>query len=109
MNRIAKGLLGTAFVILACVAAVANAQDKPGDYPRKPIRVVIGIAAGGGLDTVTRLGTQKLNDRWGQPVIVDNRPGGGSVIGTDIVAQAPPDGYTLLGASDTLILIGVFK
>jgi len=58
---------------------------------------------------MTRLGAQKLNDRWGQPVIVDNRPGGGTVLGMDLVAQAQPDGYTLLGASDTLMLNGVFK
>lgn len=109
MKRIAESFLGTALAVSAIVAVAAGAPEKPADYPRKPIRVVIGIAAGGGLDTVTRLGAQRLNERWGQSVIVDNRPGGGSVIGTDIVAQAQPDGYTLLGASDTLILAGVLK
>ncbi|HEY7744522.1 MAG TPA: tripartite tricarboxylate transporter substrate binding protein [Burkholderiales bacterium] len=97
------------FFFLACVAAAAWAQEKPGDYPRKPVRIVIGIAPGGGLDTMTRLGAQKLTERWGKSVIVDNRPGGGTVVGMDIVAHAPPDGYTLLGASDTLMLNGVFK
>lgn len=95
------------FFFLACAAAWA--QEKPGDYPRKPVRVVIGIAPGGGLDTMTRLGAQKLAERWGKSVIVDNRPGGGTVVGMDIVAHAPPDGYTLLGASDTLMLNGVLK
>jgi tripartite-type tricarboxylate transporter receptor subunit TctC len=87
----------------------ANAQEKPLDYPKKPIRVVIGIAAGGGLDAMTRLAAQKLTERFGQTVIIDNRPGGGTVLGMDIAAQAVPDGYTLLGASDTLMLNGVFK
>ena len=97
------------FFFLACTAATAWAQEKPGDFPRKPVRVVIGIAPGGGLDTMTRLGAQKLSERWGKSVIVDNRPGGGTVVGMDIVAHAPPDGYTLLGASDTLMLNGVLK
>ena len=88
---------------------MAHAQEKPGDYPKKPIRIVIGIAPGGGLDTMSRLGAQKLSERWGRSVIVDNRPGGGTVVGMDIVAQALPDGYTLLGASDTLMLNGVLK
>jgi tripartite-type tricarboxylate transporter receptor subunit TctC len=97
------------FFFLACVAIAAWAQEKPGDYPRKPVRIVIGIAPGGGLDTMTRLGAQKLSERWGRSVIVDNRPGGGTVVGMEIVAQALPDGYTLLGASDTLMLNGVLK
>ena len=102
-------MLRFALVALACVTAVAHAQEKPGDYPKKPIRIVIGIAAGGGLDTMTRLWAQKLSERWGKSVIVDNRPGGGTVIGMDLVAQALPDGYTLLGASETLMLNGVLK
>lgn len=95
---------------LTLVGAAAAAQERrPAGYPSKPIRVVIGIAAGGGLDAMTRLGAQKLAERWGQSVIVDNRPGGGTVLGMDLVAQAQPDGYTLLGASDTLMLNGVFR
>ena len=58
---------------------------------------------------MSRLGAQKMNERWGQSVIVDNRPGGGTVIGMDLVAQAPADGYTLLGASETFMLNGVFN
>ena len=97
------------FFFLVCVATASWAQEKPGDFPRKPVRIVIGIAPGGGLDTMTRLGAHKLSERWGKSVIVDNRPGGGTVVGMEIVAQAPPDGYTLLGASDTLMLNGVLK
>ena len=100
---------GVAAAVLACAAAYAAAQDKAGDYPRKPIRIVVGIAPAGGLDLMSRLGAQKMTERWNQTVIVDNRPGGGTVIGMDVVAHAVPDGYTLLGASETLMLNGVFK
>jgi len=94
---------------MVLVAAAAVAQERPPGYPAKPIRIVIGIAPGGGLDNMTRLGAQKLTERWGQSVIVDNRPGGGTMLAMDLVAQAVPDGYTLLGASETLMLNGVFK
>lgn len=90
-------------------ATCALAQERLPDYPKRPLRVVIGIAPGGALDTMSRLAAQRLQERLGQTVIVDNRPGGGTVLGMDIVAQAQPDGYTLLGASDTLMLNGVFK
>lgn len=100
---------GAILAVAACFAPPAVAQDPPPGYPAKPIRVVVGIAPGGGLDTMVRLGAQKLSERWGKVVVVDNRPGGGTVLAMDIVVQAPPDGYTLLGASDTLMLNGVFK
>jgi len=93
-------------IALALAAGAAAAQGGPA-YPAKPVRVVIGIAPGGGLDAVTRLGAQKLSERLGQSFIVDNRPGGGTLIGMEIAAKAAPDGYTLLGASDTLMLNGV--
>jgi len=109
MDRRSSGLLGIVLVVSACAAPPVQAQDKSPDYPSKPIRIVIGIAPGGGLDTMTRLGAQKLSERWGKAVVVDNRPGGGTILGMDIVAQAPPDGYTLLGGSDTLMLNGVLK
>jgi tripartite-type tricarboxylate transporter receptor subunit TctC len=96
-------------LVLAGLAAAAAAQEKGASYPRKPIRIVVGIAPAGGLDLMSRLGAQKMNERWNQSVIVDNRPGGGTVIGMDLVAHAPPDGYTLLGASETLMLNGVFN
>jgi len=97
-------LLPSAFCLLP-LSQPAMAQA----YPTKPVRIVVGIAPGGGLDTMSRLGAQKLSERWGKSVIVDNRPGGGTVVGMELVAQAPPDGYTLLGASDTLMMNGVLK
>ena len=73
---------------------VAHTQEKLPNYPIKPIRVVTGIAPGGGLDNMARLAGQKISERWGQSVIVDNRPGGGTVVAMDMVAHAAPDGYT---------------
>ena len=92
-----------------CIAIHVHARDKPAEYPNRPIRVVIGIAPGGGLDTMTRVAAQKLSERFGQTAVVDNRPGGGTVLGMDLVQQAAPDGYTLLCASETLMLNGVLK
>jgi len=80
---------------LMCVAALAAAQD----YPNRPIRLAVPQPAGGPTDIVSRLVAQKLSERLGQQVIVDNRPGAGSNIGTELVAKAPKDGYTLVVAT----------
>jgi len=77
---------------LLFVAATAQAQT----WPVKAVRLVVPFAAGGSTDIIGRTLGQKLNEMWGQPVVVDNRPGGSTVIGTDVVAKSPPDGYTLL-------------
>jgi tripartite-type tricarboxylate transporter receptor subunit TctC len=68
-------------------------------YPSRPVRIVVGFAAGGGVDIVARLIGQWLSERLGQPFIIDNRPGGGTNIGTEAVVRAPADGYTLLMVS----------
>jgi len=70
-------------------------------YPAKPIRLISPFAAGGGADTVARFFGQKLSGSLQQQVIVDNRPGAGSIIGTEAAAKAAPDGYTLLIVNDT--------
>src|SRR4026207_1163840 len=83
------------FRLLPCLllfAATAQAQT----YPNRAVRLVVPFAAGGSTDIVGRTVAQKLNETRGQPVLVDNRPGGSTVIGTDVVAKSPPDGYTLL-------------
>src|SRR5687768_2647418 len=98
-----------AFAGCMCAAIHAHAQSRAADYPARPIRVVIGIAPGGGLDTMTRVAAQRMSERLGQTAVVENRPGGGTVLATDIVQQAAPDGYTLLCASETLMLNGVLK
>ncbi len=81
---------------LSALMAVAGAALPPPAYPSKPIRLIVPFSAGGGSDMVARVIASKLTESWGQQVIVDNRPGGNTMIGTDIVAKSPPDGYTLL-------------
>jgi tripartite-type tricarboxylate transporter receptor subunit TctC len=87
-------LLGGA--ALAMTAAKAPAQ---GIYPNKQITIIVGFSAGGTTDIVARLLAEELRKAWGQPVVIENKPGAGGNIGADIVAKAKPDGYTLLMAS----------
>jgi len=82
-------------VILLCAATYATAQQ----YPAKPIRIVVPFPAGGIADLFARVIGQKFYEAWGQPVVVDNRPGAGGNIGAEIVAKSPADGYTLVMGS----------
>jgi tripartite-type tricarboxylate transporter receptor subunit TctC len=82
---------------LPALSRVAMAQA----YPSRPVRIVVGVAAGGTSDTLARLIGQWLSERLGQPFIIDNRPGGGTNIATEAVVRAPADGYTLLMVSAT--------
>ena len=82
-------MLGALCMVDACNVALAQ------EYPVKPIRTVVAYAPGGSTEIIARLFADKLKDRIGQPVIVDSRPGGGTRIGTEFVANAAPDGYTL--------------
>ena len=92
MKALAKSVSILAAVGLFGFTAPAHAQD----YPTKPIRLIVGFAAGGGNDIIARVFGQKLSDSLGQPVIVENKPGGGAIVATDYVAKSAPDGYTLL-------------
>ena len=86
-----------AFVLTAIAAPSLSAQD----YPSRPVKVIVPFSPGGAVDGPMRVIAQELSKRLGQQVIVENKPGAGATIGTDLVAKAPPDGYTLLLASQT--------
>src|SRR6476469_10418214 len=81
---------------LVLAAIVSLASPALADFPDKTIRIVVPYTPGGFNDTLGRIVAQKFTDDWGVSAVVENRPGGGTLIGTDAVAKAPPDGYTLL-------------
>jgi tripartite-type tricarboxylate transporter receptor subunit TctC len=91
MPKTASPLVLPFLLLLACCGANAAEQR----YPSKPIRFIIPTAPGGGSDLVARMLAQKYTAAWGQPVVIDHRPGAGMVIGIDLTAKAAPDGYTL--------------
>ena len=88
-------LIGVAGLILGATCGSSIAQD----YPARPIRIVVGFSAGSTTDILARTVGQKMNEAWGQPVLVDNRPSAGGVVASSAVATAAPDGYTLLVVS----------
>src|SRR5258708_8165164 len=84
---------------LLCVALLgllARAPARGEDYPARAITIVVSLAAGSGMDTITRLYTEKLSETFGKPVIVENKPGAATTLAATQVAAAPPDGYTLV-------------
>jgi tripartite-type tricarboxylate transporter receptor subunit TctC len=85
------------FAALSLASAMAQAQS----YPTRPVRIIVPFSAGGAADTPARMLAPKLSEALGQQVLIDNRPGAGSTIGTELVAKAAPDGYTLLLISNT--------
>jgi tripartite-type tricarboxylate transporter receptor subunit TctC len=87
-----RGRLHWSAVALACLACAAGAQN----YPVKPIRLIVPYAAGGSSDIIARLYGQRLSETLGQNFVVDDRPGAGGVVGTDILAKSPADGYSLI-------------
>ncbi len=94
---------GAVALLAGGLAVPAAAQG----YPSKTIRIVIAYPAGGGSDFTARPIAQKLTERWGQTVIVDSRPGGAAMIGTDIVAKSPPDGHTMLLSASSEVSMNV--
>ena len=95
MHRAASVFFAT--LALVCHAAIAA-------YPTKPIRMIVPYAPGGGSDIVARITGQRMTDTLGQPIIVDNRPGAAGMLGTEIAANAPADGYTLLLADSSFTI-----
>src|SRR6266536_2729310 len=82
---------------LAALCTTAFAQD----YPNRPVKIIVPFAAGGPADVYARFLAQRLQEALGQPFVVEDRPGGGSIVGSDAVAKSAPDGYTLLVMSNT--------
>ncbi|MEA2981356.1 MAG: hypothetical protein QOF09_3179 [Alphaproteobacteria bacterium] len=106
MNRrtLLAGLTGA-----AALAAVRDARAQAADdFPNRPIRIIVPQAAGSGVDLQARTLAQKMAELWGQPGIVENRPGANAIIGTDAVAKAAPDGYTLVYAPVSAVTTNAF-
>ena len=96
--------LSSSFVLLAALASSIAAAAPAPSYPSKPVRIVVPYAPGGSNDVVSRTITPKLAEMWKQPLVIDNRAGAGSMIGTELVVNAAPDGYTLLATSGALAI-----
>ena len=103
MDTFAARSCSALLILLTSVAGIAHAQTAP--YPSKSIRMIIALAPGGGVDTIGRFIGQRLSQTWGQPVIADNRPGAGGAIAAELLAKAPPDGYTMLTTSSGVTVI----
>ena len=93
------------FVLLALWVGPAAAQTDAQSFPSRPIRIVVPFPAGGPTDIDARIIAQKMSEDFRQPVIIENRPGGNTAIGAQVVAKAEPDGYTLLAAMDTTLVM----
>ncbi len=88
-------------ILLACFAAGAQAQG----WPAKPVRMVVAYPPGGGIDVMARQIAERLTSTWGQPVVVENKPGANTIVAADTVAKSPADGYTVLMSTDATFSI----
>ena len=100
MRRIPGALCAATFLIAAVFPSAGALAQSTGIYPQRPVRIVVPYPPGSGTDIVARLLGQRIGEHWGQPVVVENRPGAGAIVGVDTVAKAAPDGYTI-GIADT--------
>lgn len=98
-----RAVLFSTLVAAGVASPLVNAQGTPPNYPDKTVQLIVPYTPGGLTDALGRIIATKLSERWGKPVLVDNRPGGGSTIGTAHVAASPADGYTILEGSVGLV------
>ena len=96
-SGVAMRRLSVAALALLAVAGAQAQTSAP--YPQRPVRIIVNVSAGGGVDALARIAAQHYSALWGQPFVVDNRTGAGGSIGVELVAKAAPDGYTWLMAS----------
>jgi tripartite-type tricarboxylate transporter receptor subunit TctC len=92
----AKSFLSYSLLIMVCILIAIPASAQTDEYPSKPIRIIVPLAAGGTGDTMARLLAEGMSGDLGRRIVVENRPGSGGTIGTDVVAKSPPDGYTVV-------------
>ena len=105
MNIPSRMLLMVISAGLLALASRADAADDADKYPSRAIHIIVGFTAGGGNDLIARIIGQKLSESLGQPVVIENKPGGGAIVATEYVARSDPDGYTLLvGASGAMVI-----
>src|SRR5258707_732638 len=95
-------------MVSALMMATAAAQERPDAFPTRSIKIVVPFPAGGPSDVLARLIGQKMSEDWGQPVVIENRPGANTVVGAQIVKAAPADGYTLLMAIDSTLTMNQY-
>jgi tripartite-type tricarboxylate transporter receptor subunit TctC len=105
MRKFVAASIACALLSLHLVAQLRAAEVDAGNYPKRPIHIVVPFPAGGPTDLLARIIGQEMTASWGQPVVIENRPGGNTTIGAMAVAKADPDGYTLLAAMDTTMVL----
>ena len=109
-NGLAKHVVRYGCVAAAVAALFAGGPAQAQTYPAKPVRLIVPFGVGGSVDTLSRLVAQPIGDAWGQQILVDVRPGAGSLIGTDLAAKSKPDGYTMMMAnSSSTMAVSVYK
>ena len=103
--RIPRRVLIVALALLANAGPAAAQADPGTSYPSRPIRLIVPFPPGGPADLIARFIGQKMSEHWGQPVVIENRPGANTAIGAQLVAKSPPDGHTLLVGMDTTMVM----